>query len=82
MPRLTRAALLLSALALAPQIACSECDSTPCEDQCDDAYPDDERARTACYTECQQAVADCDPSRLEPALEPAEVSEVSPPDRS
>ncbi len=48
--------------------ACSECDSTPCEEDCDETYPSDERARTACYTSCQQAVADCSIGQLEPEL--------------
>lgn len=49
-------------------VGCAECDSGPCEADCQETYPDDERARTACYVGCSEAMADCASADLEPAL--------------
>ncbi|MBL4687281.1 MAG: hypothetical protein JKY37_21975 [Nannocystaceae bacterium] len=62
---LAAAVLILFAVA---NLGCAECDSGPCESDCQETYPDDERARTACYVGCSDATADCASSDLEPAL--------------
>lgn len=38
---------------------CAECDQAPCEEDCDESFPDDDTQRTACYVECAEQADAC-----------------------
>ncbi len=38
---------------------CSDCDQSLCEEDCEEAFPDDEALRDACYVECADRAEAC-----------------------
>lgn len=49
--------LVVGVLLLGP--GCSECDESQCEEDCDDAFPDDDLQRHACYVDCSDRADRC-----------------------
>jgi hypothetical protein len=48
---------MLGAMLVGP--GCAECDQAPCEEDCDESFPDDDTQRTACYVECAEQADAC-----------------------
>lgn len=70
MRRLVRMLVLAGvSLGVGLSVSCSECDTMPCMDQCDETYPNDDRARSDCYTDCQLAADECE---AQPDAEPSD----------